>query len=512
MLSNIDWGLTKLHYDITPAMIYLSNRKVIYKCPNCGGLKHLLYKDVKRKQYPECLKCIAQKKEYRDKISLSSKNTFKKDISLRAKIRDRAIANWDNKKYKMQDGLREKWKDQKFVEQKRIECIARNKILWSNDRLNLINKIKSTFTQDRLVRMSENSKRLWILQSYRDKTVIAINMPDNLARISDFSRKRWLNQDYKDKMSKIRLGMPKTSSAQIILYSLLDDLNIKFFNDKSNESKIGYYCFDCRIDPQFGLKKTLLIEVQGDYWHNLPRTINKDKSKATYLRTYFPEYDLKYLWEHEFNNKDRIRNLIKYWLGISEIQVKNFDFNDIQRRIVDSKQAELFVSKYHYAGRIGRSGLNFGYFLNDVLIGLIIYVPPIRQEVAIKQGLAYKEVLELSRLVVHPEYQIKNLASFLIANSIHEVRRLRPEVKLLVSFADSTYNHSGIIYKASNWKLDGEVESSYWYADDKGYICHKKTLWNHAKKMSMTESEYCNKYNYMKVFGEKKFRYKYDLC
>jgi hypothetical protein len=69
----------------------------------------------------------------------------------------------------------------------------------------------------------------------------------------------------------------------------------------------------------------------------------------------------------------------------------------------------------------------------------------------------------------------------------------------------------GTIYKASNWILDGEVAPDYWYADDSGYICHKKTLWNKAKQMGMTESEYCEKYDYMKVLGNKKFRYIYRI-
>ena len=189
----------------------------------------------------------------------------------------------------------------------------------------------------------------------------------------------------------------------------------------------------------------------------------------------------------------------------------NFNFKDIQERIIDYKEAELFISKYHYAGRIGRSGINLGYYLGDELITTIIYVNPTRQETATKQGMFYKEVLELNRLAIHPQYQVKNLASHLISRSINYIKQSKPEIKLLVSFADSTFNHDGTIYKASNWILSGEVLPDYWYADDRGYICHKKTLWNKASSLKMTESEYCLKFNYMKVWGEKKFRYLYKI-
>ena len=81
----------------------------------------------------------------------------------------------------------------------------------------------------------------------------------------------------------------------------------------------------------------------------------------------------------------------------------------------------------------------------------------------------------------------------------------------MVSFADTTHNHYGTIYKASNWKLNGEVAPDYWYIDKDKYVCHKKTLWNHAKKMSMSESEYCVKHGYSKILGNKKFRFIFNL-
>jgi len=255
----------------------------------------------------------------------------------------------------------------------------------------------------------------------------------------------------------------------------------------------------------------LLIEVNGDYWHGLPKIIKRDQSKATYISKYFPQYELKYLWEHEFNNKDRIINLIKYWLGLNNLIIKQYDVNQVQERLIDTKGAELLISKYHYAGRIGKSGINLGYYLDDQLIAVIIYSSLVRQEIAIKQGLDYRQMLELSRLVIHPEYQIKNLASHIIATSINHIKQNNKKIRRLISFADSTYNHLGTVYKASNWIFDGEVDPDYWYVDSKSYICHKKTLWNHAKKMNMTENEYCEKYGYSRIWGGKKYRYIYNL-
>jgi hypothetical protein len=203
--------------------------------------------------------------------------------------------------------------------------------------------------------------------------------------------------------------------------------------------------------------------------------------------------------------------LLRYWLGISEPEVVDFGFDKVVSRIVDFRDAELFISKYHYAGRVGRSGLNIGFFVNDVLVAVCVFAYPVRQETAKKQGLKYNQVFELTRLAIHPSYQKKNFASFIIGKSIKLVKVDRPEVRRLVSFSDSTFNHCGIIYKASNWVLDGVIKSDYWYRDGDGYVCHKKTLWNKAKQMVMTEGEYCDKYGYVKVFGGEKRRFVYNL-
>ena len=377
---------------------------------------------------------------------------------------------------------------------------AKKAALWWKDEIKKSIALTKRLTNEYRQKMRD----IWIKPGFKEKM-------SNIA--SKHMLKLWRSNNYREKQAINRLQQPKTSFQQNILYSILDDLNIEYFKDDSIECKIGYYIFDCRMNPQinFNIKKRLLIEIQGDYWHSLPKSIRNDKSKSTYLKTYFQEFDLKYLWEHEFDNKDRIIDLLKYWLGISYLTINNIDFNLIKQEIIDHKDAELFISKYHYAGRLGRSGINLGYFIENKLIAVIIYNNPMRQETALKQNVAYNKILELSRLAIHPNYQVKNLASNIIAKSINYIKQNKSNINLLVSFADSTYNHLGTIYKASNWILDGKVAPDYWYADNNGYICHKKTLWNKAKKNSMTENEYCIKYNYSKIWGDEKYRYIYRL-
>ena len=471
----------------------------IYRCKSCS-LK-LAHKNHKfDKIYDD---------KFKEKLSLSSKNFW-----------DEARGTWREKLVtpefiaKMSEYGKKAWTEEfrrKFEEkltspEYKEKLSEWSKMAWTNKfRDNFSKRMKELWSdpifREKMINIfRENSTKLWEDPEYVHKTILAI-------------KELWSDPQYREKMAVVRINQPKTSTQQRILYSFLDDLKVKYFDDSSMECKIGYYTFDCRIDPQPNIKlsKPLLIEVQGDYWHGLPKAVAKDKSKSTYIRTYFPEFDLKYLWEHEFDNKDRIVNLLKYWLGLRDQELVRFDFKQVTERVIDYKEAELFVSKYHYAGRVGRSGVNLGYFVDDELVAVIVYSFPVRQEVALKQGLAYREVLELSRLAIHPSYQVKNLASHLIGRSINYIRKNHKGIKLLVSFADSSHNHFGTIYRASNWTLDGEVKPDYWYADDRGYICHKKTLWNKARKNSLTEGEYCLRHNYQKIWGDRKFRFVFSL-
>ena len=80
--------------------------------------------------------------------------------------------------------------------------------------------------------------------------------------------------------------------------------------------------------------------------------------------------------------------------------------------------------------------------------------------------------------------------------------------KCIIAYADTTFEHDGTIYKASNFVHDKIVKSDYWYVKDDKWIMHKKTLYNRAMKVHMIESEFAQKFGYIKVFGKEKYRFK----
>ena len=64
---------------------------------------------------------------------------------------------------------------------------------------------------------------------------------------------------------------------------------------------------------------------------------------------------------------------------------------------------------------------------------------------------------ELARLYLIDE-EPKNTESWFISQGIKWIKRNRPQVEALVSYADPSAGHSGIIYRASNWISDGRTD------------------------------------------------------
>jgi len=136
---------------------------------------------------------------------------------------------------------------------------------------------------------------------------------------------------------------------------------------------------------------------------------------------------------------------------------------------ITKKIADEFVSKKHYSRRASIFWAGFGLVENDQIVGVVVYGQP---SPAIQKH-AFKDrdfrLYELSRLVI--QSKTKNAASFLIANSL----RMLEQPCAIVSYADTEYNHCGIVYQATNWIYTGATKSH-----DKLYLI------NGVKTHSMT--------------------------
>jgi len=87
-------------------------------------------------------------------------------------------------------------------------------------------------------------------------------------------------------------------------------------------------------------------------------------------------------------------------------------------------------------------------------IGVIVFALPPR-ETAKRYGV--NVAWELARLFIE-DGTPKNTETWFMARAISWVKRNRPEVELLVSYADPSVGHAGVIYKAGNWIGDGRTD------------------------------------------------------
>ena len=124
--------------------------------------------------------------------------------------------------------------------------------------------------------------------------------------------------------------------------------------------------------------------------------------------------------------------------------------------IVDSIARDLTYEwlKYkHYAHRIPSISYSFGLFdENNHIVGICTFGRPMAHTL-IKNAFngMYQDIfLELNRLCVN-EGLPKNTLSFFVSQCLKKL----PPPMVIVSYADTSMNHHGYIYQATNWLYTG---------------------------------------------------------
>lgn len=93
-------------------------------------------------------------------------------------------------------------------------------------------------------------------------------------------------------------------------------------------------------------------------------------------------------------------------------------------------------------------------FCDAFAVGCITYSLPPRET---SKRLGGRVVWEMSRLWIAPDVPT-NAESWLIAKSVAHIKASRPDVAMLVTYADPSAGHTGTIYRAANWLLDGRTD------------------------------------------------------
>lgn len=171
---------------------------------------------------------------------------------------------------------------------------------------------------------------------------------------------------------------------------------------------------------------------------------------------------------------------------------------------IEYKVAMDIVVKNHYLHRKSPCSFAFGLFDGDEIVGCICYGTP--SSANLRRGICGESekcnVIELTRLWVHDDCPT-NCASFLIGNTVKRVDK-----EIIVSFADTSQGHVGIVYQATNWIYTGlSKKRTDWKVE--GVDKHSQTL---ADKFSSEEirEKYGDKFSL--VDRPRKHRYIYLNC
>lgn len=122
---------------------------------------------------------------------------------------------------------------------------------------------------------------------------------------------------------------------------------------------------------------------------------------------------------------------------------------DVQK--IESKETHDYLLNIHYAKRLPQIMYAYGLFRDGELVGVITYGRPPAPSVS--KGVLGTEhknlVLELNRLCLKDN--LKNEASQLVAGSF----KLLPKPLAIISYADTSHDHLGIVYQATNFLYTG---------------------------------------------------------
>ena len=158
---------------------------------------------------------------------------------------------------------------------------------------------------------------------------------------------------------------------------------------------------------------------------------------------------------------------------------------------IQSKIGKEFIKKHHYSHGCHNGPMTWGLFNNEELVGVIAFATPCSENVRKSVfGQEFKNnVTELHRLVLF-DHIPKNSESYFIRASLKLLREYKPNIYAVLSFADSTENHKGIIYQASSAFYTGTTSKSTFFLDKDGRLHHPRQNGVNISKEEAIEREW----------------------
>lgn len=159
-----------------------------------------------------------------------------------------------------------------------------------------------------------------------------------------------------------------------------------------------------------------------------------------------------------------------------------FDASACSVAPVTYQVAKGVIAEAHYIGRLGSTSVSLGMHQHDKLAGVMCFgTIPRNNAASICGPERAKQVLELTRLALY-DWAPGNSESWFIGQAFAHLTVARPDVSILISYADASVGHAGTIYQATNWIYTGKSTGDVFWQCDDGTVLHPRTTgWDKSK-------------------------------
>lgn len=155
----------------------------------------------------------------------------------------------------------------------------------------------------------------------------------------------------------------------------------------------------------------------------------------------------------------------------------------------DKSQADDIIKEHHYSHKVTKNSfVSLLVYYNDKVSGALQCGYGIRPR--IKGEYDASEVREFDRMWLSDE--MPKFSETIVLSLFHHFMRLAyPEVKVLISYADTSVGNNGTIYKAANYELVDRLKMDF-YLLPSGERVHPVTMWHWHKtrKWSFLKEKY----------------------
>jgi hypothetical protein len=156
-------------------------------------------------------------------------------------------------------------------------------------------------------------------------------------------------------------------------------------------------------------------------------------------------------------------------------ETTGFGTSSFHVRLIECSVARALIREHHYSQSVvANSDVHLGVFIQGALQGVLQYGPAMNPASggSIVRGTTVEGYRELNRMWLD-DIAPANTASRAISYSVKLLRRIRPSVMWIQSFADERCGRLGVVYQASNFLFCGSHRAKFWELDGEWYhnIC-----------------------------------------